>query len=139
MLMGVKGLMIAYAHLLLSSISAAGDVAVCEWENLPPVQLAIGDLVFRRGCGAWTSFFINASTRERRFSHVGIVAEIRNEVSLIHADADEHTGDGRVRVEDWRGFFEDALECAVFRFDGDSSVATNIVLNAKRRLGVKFD
>ena len=58
---------------------------------------------------------------------------------MIHADADERTGNGSVHVEGWHGFFADALECAVFRFDGDSSVASNIAINAKRRLGVKFD
>ena len=120
-------------------MSAAGDFAHCEWKNLPQMQLSIGDLVFRRGRGVWTSFFVNASSRERRFSHVGVVAEIGNDVVLIHADADDRTGVGCVRVEGWRGFFADALEGAVFRFDGDSSIASNIVINAKRRLGVKFD
>ena len=76
---------------------------------------------------------------EKRFSHVGIVSEIGSEVALIHADADERTGDGCVHSEGWRGFFADALECAVFRFDGDPNVASNIAINAKRRLGVKFD
>lgn len=112
---------------------------MCSWNVNAPCVLKVGDLVFRRGHGAWTQCFIKCSSREKRFSHVGIVSEIGDEVILLHADADEHTGDGCVRVEDWRGFFADALECAVFRFDGDSSVAANIVLNAKRRLGVKFD
>ena len=138
--MDIKSTVIINASLLLSCISAAGDAASYEWKNEPPMQLAVGDLVFRRGHGAWTSFFINASTKERRFSHVGIVVEIRNnEAVLIHADADERTGDGCVRAEGWRGFFADALECAVFRFDGDSSVASNIAISAKRRLGVRFD
>ena len=137
--MYIKGVLILNAYLLLSCLSAAGDSASCEWKNLLPTQLAIGDLVFRRGHGAWTHYFINCSSREKRFSHVGIVSEIGSEVALIHADADERTGNGCVRVEGWRGFFADALECAVFRFDGDSSVASNIAINAKRRLRVKFD
>lgn len=122
---------------LLSYCWAAGKVHI--WQILPPVEVHIGDVVVRKGYGAWTHYFINCSSREKRFSHVGIVAEIGDEVVLLHADADERTGDGRVRVEAWRGFFVDALECAVFRFDGDSSVASNIAINAKRRLGVKFD
>ena len=73
------------------------------------------------------------------FSHVGIVSEIGSDIALIHADADERTGYGFVHSECWCSFFSDALECAVFRFDGDSSVASNIAINAKRRLGVKFD
>lgn len=137
--MDIKNAVILNVCLLLSCISAAGDVTSYEWKKSPPTQLKVGDLVFRRGYGAWTSFFINASSRERRFSHVGIVSEIGNDVVLIHADADERTGVGCVRTEGWRGFFADTLECAVFRFDGDSSVASNVAINAKRRLGVKFD
>ena len=112
---------------------------VSAWQIVHPVEVHIGDIVVRKGYGTWTHYFINCSSREKRFSHVGIVSEIGNEVALIHADADERTGDGCVRVEAWRGFFADALECAVFRFDGDPNVASNIAINAKRRLGVKFD
>lgn len=67
------------------------------------------------------------------------MSEIGSDIALIHADADERTGYGFVHSECWRSFFSDALECAVFRFDGDSSVASNIAINAKCRLGVKFD
>ena len=116
---------------------ATGKVYV--WQIAPPVEVYIGDIVVRKGYGAWTHYFINCSSREKRFSHVGIVSADGHEVALIHADADERTGNGHVRVEGWRGFFADALECAVFRFDGDSSVASNIAINAKCRLGVKFD
>lgn len=112
---------------------------VHAWQISPPVEVHIGDVVVRKGYGAWTHYFINCSSREKRFSHVGIVSEIGSDIALIHADADERTGYGFVHSECWRSFFSDALECAVFRFDGDSSVASNIAINAKRRLGVKFD
>ena len=109
------------------------------WQCEPPVDVCIGDLVVRKGQGTWTQYFINCSSREKRFSHVGIVSDIANDVLLIHADANERTGDGCVRMEGWRDFFAEALECAVFRFDGSPNIASNIVDNAKRRLGVKFD
>ena len=67
------------------------------------------------------------------------MSEIGKEVVLVHADADDRTGDGCVHFEGWQGFFADALECAVFRYDGYPTVASNIVVNARRRLGVKFD
>ena len=127
-----------YILLSLSCLLAAGE-DMCLWKVDVPCALKVGDLVFRKGHGVWTKYFISCSMREKRFSHVGIVAEIGDEVVLIHADADERTGDGRVRGEAWHSFFVDALECAVFRFDGDSSVASNIAINAKCRLGVKFD
>ena len=103
------------------------------------MEVRVGDIAVRKGHGAWTHYFINCSSREKRFSHVGIVSAIGNGVTLIHADANERTGYGFVHYEDWGGFFADALECAVFRFDGDAEVASNIATSAKRRLGVKFD
>ncbi len=126
------------ALLSLSFLLTTGE-DVFLWKVKAPYDLEIGDLVFRKGYGLWTKYFIGCSTRERRFSHVGIVLGLERGGVLIHADADERTGTGCVRVEGWRGFYADALECAVFRFDGDSSVASNIAINAKRRLGVKFD
>ena len=118
-------------------LTAGEDTSL--WKANAPCDLKIGDMVFRRGHGVWTKYFIDCSSREKRFSHVGIVTGLGSELVLIHADADERTGDGRVRIEGWCGFFANALECAVFRFDGDSSVASNIAINAERRLGVKFD
>lgn len=109
------------------------------WASRAPVALRCGDLVFRRGHGLWTKYFINCSSREKRFSHVGIVSVTGDEPVLIHADADERTGRGFVHTEGWRSFFAEALECAVFRFDGEASTASNIVEKARARLGVKFD
>lgn len=86
----------------------------------------------------WTRYFIYVSSREKRFSHVGIVLDAKN-FTLIHSDADERTGDGCVHTESWRSFFEDAVECAVFRFEGDSNIASNIAYNAERMIGRKFD
>lgn len=122
---------------LSSYCMATGKVQ--DWQATPPPDVCFGDIVVRKGYGVWTQYFINCSSREKRFSHVGIVSEIGSDIALIHADADERTGYGFVHSECWRSFFSDALECAVFRFDGDSSVASNIAINAKRRLGVKFD
>ena len=129
---------LALVFLLLPILSAA-EGFMCSWQDCPPINLKTGDLVFRRGQGIWTSYFINVSSREKRFSHVGIVVDGGDEPILIHADADERTGYGFVHTETWCSFFINTLECAVFRYDGDPSVASNIVVNAKRRLGVKFD
>lgn len=128
-----------FVHLLLLGLSTAEACTNNSWKVKAPIALELGDLVFRRGQGAWTHFFVNASSREKRFSHVGIVSGVGDEINLIHADADEYTGRGCVHTEKWNGFFENALECAVFRYEGDSVVASNMVVNAKRRLGVEFD
>lgn len=124
--------------LFLSPLCMATGKAY-PWQHVLPVEVRVGDVVVRKGYGTWTRYFIDCSSREKRFSHVGVAFKIGDEIVLIHADADERSGEGYVHFEGWRGFFTDALECAVFRFDGDSSVASNIAINAKQRLGVKFD
>ena len=116
---------------------AAGNIL--SWQAAPPVDICVGDVVVRKGHGTWTRYFINCSSREKRFSHVGIVVSNETRCVIVHSEANELTGIGCVRFESWQGFYAEALECAVFRFDGDSSVASNIAINAKRRLGVKFD
>lgn len=98
-----------------------------------------GDLVFRRDNGVWSKIFINASTRERRFSHAGIVAITNGCVGVIHADANELTGTGRVRFEEWRGFFSESADGAVFRYNGEATIRNKIVDEAKKRLNVPFD
>ena len=92
------------------------------WRQSPPEGVAVGDLVFRRGQGMWTPYFINMSTREKRFSHVGIVARVGGGTAdILHSDAHETTGIGCVRVEDWRGFYSNTLECAVYRYAGPNA------------------
>ena len=58
----------------LAAIAAAGESL--SWMSEPPVELRKGDLVFRRGQGFWTKYFVDVSTREKRFSHVGVVWKV---------------------------------------------------------------
>lgn len=117
----------------------AGEPA---WRQSPPKGVAVGDLVFRRGQGMWTRYFINMSTREKRFSHVGIVTQVTNDTAkILHADAHETTGIGCVRIEDWCGFYSNTLDCAVYRYCGPDAEAVipRIVTKGKEKLGVPFD
>lgn len=110
-----------------------------DWRDFPPVHLETGDLVFRRGQGMWTRFFINASSREKRFSHVGLVVSNETEAVIIHADADDSTGIGQVRLQDWRGFFSNALECAVYRRSSQKTNPQKYAVVAMKYIGVPFD
>ena len=126
-----------------------GDAALAEtpavepaWRQSPPEGVAVGDLVFRRGQGMWTPYFINMSTREKRFSHVGIVARVGGGTAdILHSDAHETTGIGCVRVEDWCGFYSNTLECAVYRYAGPNAatVIPKFVAKGREKLGVPFD
>ena len=123
---------------LLSSFAVAAEAVGLEWKHTPPPGLKAGDLVFRKGRGMWTKYFIRASTREKRFSHVGIV--LRTDPTLIiHAEGSDLTGIGNVRIEDWQGFLEIASECAVYRYAGAEGTGRAIASCGLQRLGVPFD
>lgn len=83
-----------------------------QWKDVSPVSLKRGDIVFRRGHGLWTKYFINMSTRERRFSHVGIVVNATNLVTIIHSEASDISGIGDVHISKWSDFFKDSTAIA---------------------------
>lgn len=123
-----------------ATVSAETDDMDMHWRQSPPEGVAVGDIVFRRGKGFWTPFFIDVSQREKRFSHVGIVADVAsNTVEILHSDADERSGVGFVRIQDWRGFFDDTLEGAVYRYEGSADTRRLFAENGRRKLGVPFD
>lgn len=122
---------------LLSEV--VGQVDLSAWRKGPPVEVQPGDLVFRRDNGVWSWFFIQASRRERRFSHVGIVVEGGASPFIVHADASELTGVGCVRRQRWSEFFAESLDGAVYRYEGTRQIRERIAAEALRRLGVPFD
>lgn len=126
-------------QLLLSSSAVAAEVVGLEWKRMPPPGLKAGDIVFRKGRGMWTKYFIRASTREKRFSHAGIVARTGPSTLILHAEGGDLTGIGNVRLEDWQGFLEIASECAVYRYAGSEEVGMAIASCGLKRLGVPFD
>lgn len=126
--------------LLLTSLAAGQiDVGVADWKTSPPIELEPGDVIVRKGHGFWTQFFINASNREKRFSHVGIVVETNANPGIVHSEGDDFTGIGCVKVDTWQSFFSAADECAVFRYENDTNVSARIVTKAKAMIGVPFD
>ena len=87
----------------------------------------------------WTQYFVNVSTREKRFSHVGIVVSNAAECVIVHSEGDDRTGDGQVRLQEWRGFFSNAVEAAVFRYEGGEESAALFAERGMAFLGVPFD
>ena len=114
--------------------------AVVPSISRPLEEIEVGDLVFRKGDGLWTKFFVNKSSREKRFSHVGIVvSNCMSKITIAHAEAGDWTGVGDVHLQDWNGFFDGALDCAVYRLNGDVYLRNRIAKNAENYIGVPFD
>ena len=71
-------------------------------EGIRPV-LRHGDVILRSGIGFWSELFRSSNTKDKRFSHVGIVRlGSDKKFYVIHAEGDDMTGQGKV--------FEDTLE-----------------------------
>ena len=99
-----------------------------------------GDLVFRAGKGRWSSCFRDMSTREKRFSHVGVVAT--NElgaVVVVHASADDTTGIGAVTAELLGTFVCDHDDVAVFRVLAEEESRHKIAAFCIGKIGSRFD
>ena len=109
------------------------------WHECPPVALRPGDVVLRRGDGVWTEIFIRKASREKRFSHIGIVTAVSNGVTIVHSEASDFTGIGSVHASTWEEFYDGALESAVFRFRRGETSARAIAAQAERYRGVPFD
>lgn len=127
-------------HLFLLALTCiAKEGATYSWKNNSPNNLKSGDIVFRKGSGLWTKYFIDISSREKRFSHVGIVVSNLSNAIILHADANDFTGIGKVRLEEWDAFFRNASECAIYRYDGDLSYGRLFAEKGLEKLGVPFD
>ena len=112
---------------------------VQTWQVSPPEQIRVGDIAVRKGHGTWTQYFINCSSREKRFSHVGIVVSNGTQCIIVHSEANEWTGIGSVRLGSWQEFYADALECAVFRYTGPDSITKKFAKKGMEMIGVPFD
>ncbi len=134
----VRGTLVALCAICV--LAAFGE-EIRDWRQSPPMGVAVGDLVFRKGHGLWTAYFIGMSTREKRFSHVGIVASVEGgRVSIVHSEAGELTGVGAVKEDDWSLFFGDALEGAVYRYSGPHADAPSLIAEeARKMIGIPFD
>jgi hypothetical protein len=96
-------------------------------------QLQSGDLIYRLGNGLYSVGFQEFSQTEKRFSHVGIVEKSATGDSLwvIHAEADDYTGQGGVRRETVAGFLKQSGDCAAYRLPADVAVRDRITALAR--------
>lgn len=109
--------------------------------SVPTSKLARGDLVFVCNDSVWTKNLVAASTREKRFSHIGIVKECKNLVRLITVGADEITGRGCVSERTFGELNGVAIDLAVYRYSGQNAdkVRERIARAAEKRIGTPFD
>lgn len=106
-------------------------------------QLQSGDLVYRFGNGLYSAYFRNASQTDPRFSHVGIAvkSETEDELYVVHAEADDYTGQGGVRMDRLSEFLKDAQSWAAYRLNIEAPLRLDIAHRALyyQRRAIPFD
>lgn len=104
---------------LLFLKGAAGQAKSSISDCLPYEKelISAGDLLFRRGTGFFSQYFMNVGSRPSSYSHVGLVANHHGKLVVLHAEASELTGRGLVKSEPLEIFLsnENALAAAVYR------------------------
>ena len=89
-----------------------------------------GDIICRLGNGVFSKWFKEASTREKIYSHAGIIKIENDSVFVIHAEASEFTGIGFVQKENIQTFLKGVQTWALFRLPVEDSIKNNIAENA---------
>ena len=97
-----------------------------------------GDIILRSGIGFWSEHFRQSNTKDKRFSHVGIVlVDEHGTVSVIHSEGDDHTGNGKVAIVSLEKFVGESVDIGVSRLrDADPD---QFAAEAKKYLGRPFD
>jgi hypothetical protein len=134
------------ALLLLLSFAACRldqEAAGSRAEMPDEARLQSGDLIYRFGNGLYSAYFRNISQTDQRFSHVGIAVRIskEDELYVVHAEADDYTGQGGVRMDRLSDFLKDANDRSAYRLNANEAVRLDIAKRALdyQRRAVPFD
>ena len=134
-----RSLALAAAVMAAALAPGKGGAPSAPWQKSAPVEIKRGDIVLRRGDGLWTQWFVDASTREKLYSHVGIAVTDGKAPMVVHSEADDMGADGRVKRDRWSVFQAGSFAAAAYRISDDPALRERIAQAAERRLGMPFD
>ncbi len=101
---------------LLAAGSCSPEKPASEDTALPDVEFCDGDLVFRYGNGVFSSYFRDFAGKGNPYSHVGVVVLDKGKsVRVVHAQASELSGIGRVRAEPAEDFLKGVSVWGLYR------------------------
>ena len=113
---------------------------VAGWRDLPPCKLERGDIVLAWSTDIWAEHFANASSHDKRFSHIAVVLTGGPKAVLVETGtSDDADGETLFAKCGWEDVCGGAIDCAVFRFSGNKDVRARIGDEAEKRVGVLFD
>lgn len=94
-------------------------------------QLKTGDLVCRLGTGFFSQYFKEFASKEKKYSHIGILSIENDSVFVYHSEASELTGVGCVKRELLSSFLYDIKTYNFFNINLCDSIREKIVFNSK--------
>ena len=121
MLSSLRNALMAVGCLVASACSSPSGGSPSD--GLPFVgadSMRSGDLVCRLGNGYFSGIFRRFSGESERFSHIGVFHREGDSCFVIHADADELSGVGSVRMESLREYLCGAHDHLFARITVDS-------------------
>lgn len=100
-----------------------------------------GDLVCRLGKGYFSNIFKEYASKDKLYSHIGIIINKKNTLYVIHSEASELTGVGGIKIEKLSEFLNEIDEFSFYRLKVDSIKKIKIVTKSKYYLEnkLKFD
>jgi len=126
--------------LLIYNVSGINSTHKDELE-LPSMELATGDLVFRNGHGLISRMFQNCSLKEKKYGHTGIVLIKDNIPYVVHVQQDRPGP--ALMIEPLSQFWNKSIcnEGAVYRldFDNNSKFRFASVLQTHIKKQITFD
>lgn len=100
--------------------------------NISQYQLKSGDVVCRLGKGFFSNYFRKYASKDKKYSHIGII-EVKNDaVFVIHTEASELTGVGRVKRERIGDFLNGISVFDFYRVHANETIRKKIIANAKK-------
>jgi len=125
--------------LLFISCTQASKTQEPEMEILVPLKS--GDLIVRQGTGYFSDLFRQMGSRDKKYSHIGIISKEQDSIFVYHIEANEFTGEGFALREQVSSFIKHAKTYTFFENRMDS-IARSTMLNKAREYvqrQVKFD
>jgi len=107
-----------------------------QYKNLSAI-VEDGDIILRLGDRIWSQFFRDVSVTDRRFSHMGIIRVVNDEITVVHAEGDIGGGIDFVNEIPLKEFIEVARTIGIYR---SNTIDGNLISSlALEYLGVPFD
>ena len=90
-----------------------------------------GDLVCRLGKGYFSNIFKEYASKDKVYSHIGIIINEKNTLYVIHSEASELTGIGGIKIEKLDDFLNEIEKFSFYRIKIDRSRKIRIVTKSK--------